>query len=458
MNYKLVAENIIKQVGGKENVKNVAHCLTRLRLTLTDNDKVNEDGLINVDGVIKVVKQSGQIQVVIGTAVSSVYKEFVHLGDFNTKGNIERKQTNKKETIVNQIFRFISSSFIAVLPAIIAGGIVKAFLTIMTLIGLIDTTGSLYQLLTFMGNTPFYFLPVLIAYGVAKHQGSSVALALTCSAFLLLPDLQTALSEGIDIIGLKVANVSYSSTVFPAFLGTFCLKYIENFFNKYIPNVIKTTFQPLCVVLVAVPLYLLIIGPFGYYVGNALQDVVLFLYDSYGWLTVTLLAILMPFLVATGIHTAALVPLVIATNAAQGTEGIILPAMFCANMAIASSCLAVSFFSKNNRTKADAFPAAVTAFLGITEPGLYGVSIRLKMPLYCGCIAAGLGGLYAGISSLYTTTLSASLLSYIGFIGDNNAVNLINGIIVGVIVVVCSFIFTVLAYKSNKVVDEFDEV
>lgn len=182
------------------------------------------------------------------------------------------------------------------------------------------------------------------------------------------------------------------------------------------------------------------------------------MYDSYGWLTVTLLAILMPFLVATGIHTAALVPLVIATNAAQGTEGIILPAMFCANMAIASSCLAVSFFSKNNRTKADAFPAAITAFLGITEPGLYGVSIRLKMPLYCGCIAAGLGGLYAGISSLYTTTLSASLLSYIGFIGDNNAVNLINGIIVGVIVVVCSFIFTALAYKSNKVVDEFDEV
>ena len=459
IDYRALAKDILEEVGGQQNVQDVTHCLTRLRFTLKDDTLVDDKVVSGLNGVVKVVRQGGPYQIVIGTEVSNVYKELMKLGSFEGTAKATAKPGNKKESPISRFFSFISSSMVSILPAIIAGGLMKAFLTIMTLsfVNLIDKSGSTYKLLSFMGNAPFYFLPVLVAYGVAKHQKSNIPLAITCSAFLLLPDLSAALGEGMTIFGLPVPACSYSSTVFPALLGTFFLGYIEEFFDRIIPKVLKTTFKHLCVVLVAVPLYLLAVGPLGYYIGTALQGLVVTVYNNFGWETVTVLALVMPFLVATGIHQAALVPLIITTNATTGQEAIILPAMFCYNLALASACLSVAIFAKNSKTREMAMPSAFSAFLGITEPGLYGTCIRLKTPLYCSCIASCIAGLYAGLSGLYTTTLSASLLSFIGFMGDNNTRNVINGLITFALTVGLSFVFTAIAIKKGKMTDDFDE-
>lgn len=456
LDHAKVAKELLEKVGGEENVSSVTNCMTRLRFVLKDESITDIDEVESVEGVLRVIRKGGQFQVVIGNEVSKVYREIAKLGNFAESAPKAKNQSSSsedQENVLSRLFGFIAGCMTPLLPAMLGSGMIKVVLTLLTTFSLIDTSGTTYQILNVIGDAFFYFLPVMLAYTTAKKLDASAPLAMVIAAVLLHPDLTALLGEGnASYFGLPVTSATYSSSVLPVLLIVPIMKYVEDFADRVSPDVVKAFLKPLIVVFITAPIALIIVGPIGAIMGQYLATGINFLYNEMGWLTIMILSALMPFIVMTGMHYA-LIPIALSGMSSLGFDAILIITMFCSNLAQGGATMAVAYKAKKLKVKSQAMAAGISAIVaGVTEPAMYGITLKYKTPMIAAVAGAGAAGLYAGITGLvaYTMGGSPSALSLIQMIGGEGFANMINGVIALAISLAVSFSLSYVLFKPEQ--------
>ncbi|PRR87004.1 beta-glucoside-specific PTS transporter subunit IIABC [Bacillus atrophaeus] len=417
MDYHKVSKEILQLVGGEENVQSVIHCMTRLRFNLHDNAKANRSRLEQMDGVMGTNISGEQFQIIIGNNVPKVYKSLLEnsgLSEENTNG-----ASGQKKNVLSALFDVVSGVFTPILPAIAGAGMIKGLLALAVTFGWMAETSQAHTILTAIGDGAFYFLPMLLAVSAARKFGSNPYVAAAIAGAILHPDLTALLGSGksISFIGLPVTAATYSSTVIPILLAIWMTSYVEKWIDRVTPSSLKLIVVPTLTLVIVVPVTLMTVGPLGAILGDYLSVGVNYLFDHAGIVAMILLAGTFSLIIMTGMHYA-LVPIMI-NNIAQNGHDYILPAMFLANMGQAGASFAVFLKSKNKKFKSLAFTTSITALMGITEPAMYGVNMRLKRPFAAALIGGAAGGAFYGVTCVasYIVGGNAGLPSIPIFIG-----------------------------------------
>ena len=451
MDIKKLSEEILEAVGGNDNVKLMTHCMTRLRFVLNDESIVDDKQVESIDGVMGIMKKSGQYQIIIGNAVVSVFKELSK--SVKNSEAVEEKKPKRKLTpkvIGKEIIDLISGSLTMILPGVIACGMVKLICSLMAM-GHLDTSMT-YQVLNIIGDVGFYYLPLLVAYSAAKRLNTNIILSLVVTAFLIHPSLIAMFAEGkVTFLGFPVYAATYSYSIIPPLFAVWLVSIVEPFIDRFTPKWSKSFLNPTLVVLVVVPLVLCVFGPLGALIGDWLSILFQWAKGVCPWLTIGILAAIYPLLVFTGMHYG-LNPIMFANLANPGYDNIMLPVMLCSNLAQAAACFAVMVKSKDSKLKSVSATAGISAAVaGITEPAMFGVTIRLKTPLIASVVGAGAAGIFAGIVDLKSYVLAVpSLASIIQFISPDDGMNIIYAIITAAISMILTFVLTMIVYKENK--------
>lgn len=455
--YQTLATQIIALVGGKENVANVYHCQTRLRFTLVDNLKADTEDLEKLDGVTKVIINAGQYQIVIGTHVADVFEEIEKLVEIS-----QDTTTQEKKGIFDTIIDFVAGTFQPIIPALSGAGMVKAVLALLVVFNVITTDSQTYYMLNVFADGVFYFLPILIAFTQAQKLKCNPILAVGVAAMLLHPNWSALVTAGdavnfFNVIPFTLA--SYGSSVIPIILIIFVQSYVEKFLNKHIPKSINIVFVPMLTFLIMGTLAFSVLGPIGAIVGNYLATVFTFLAENASWAPALIIGTFLPIMVMFGIHNG-VAPLGIMQMSQLGYDSIFGPGCVCSNMAQATAGAVVAFVTKDKTTKETAIPGSITAYMGITEPLLYGVNLPKRYPLIASMIGGGLGGLYAGLTHAHRfATGSSGLPAVLLYIGDNTMTYFYNIIIAIVISIISTAIITfVLAkhFEKEETTDNLD--
>lgn len=460
MDYVETSKKIIEGVGGADNIASATHCMTRLRLVLNDDSKASDAKINKIKGVKSVIKQGGQYQIVIGNEVSNLFKELSKLGNFGGEGK-GAAAPKAKGNVIQRLFGFVAGCMTPMLPAMLGAGMLKVVLTLLTTFCGMDATGSTYTLLYSFADAFFMFLPIFLGMTIAKKMGGNPVLFMLVGAALCYPNLGALMSGenlgkflGMDctyLFGLPVICATYTSSVLPMLLMAPIMKWAEDFGDRVSPNVLKAFLKPLIFIIICIPCVLYVLGPIGNVAGNMLSNVFTVMYNTAPWLTVGVLSAAMPFIVMTGMHYA-LIPLFMNNIATLGYDVIVLVTMFCSNLAQGGASLGVAVKSKDSETKSEGIACGVSALVaGVTEPAMYGINLRYMTPMIGAVIAAGVGGLFTGITGVkgYTMGGSPSLLSIITFIGGEKPMNgVIFGSIAAVIVIGLSFAIAFMLFKD----------
>ncbi|WP_074412047.1 beta-glucoside-specific PTS transporter subunit IIABC [Streptococcus suis] len=443
MKYKNTALAILGAVGGEKNVLRATHCVTRLRLELKDENIVSDERVKSISGVIGIMKKNGQYQIILGNDVANYYKEFTALGKFDS----DSVQQLKKANVLEQVIEYIAGSMTPLIPAMLGGGMIKVLVIVLPMLGLLKADSQSISFLAFFGDAPYHFMPIFLAYSASQKLKVTPALAMSVAGILLHPNFVQMVSSGdpLHFLGAPVTPASYGSSVIPILIMVWLMKYIEAVFNKVTPAVTKSFLQPTLVLLVSGFIALVLVGPLGVIVGEGLSQLVEQMHGVAGWLTLAVLGAIMPFIVMTGMHWA-FAPIFLAASIAT-PDVLILPAMLGSNLAQGAASIAVAFKSKNSNTKQIAFAAGFSAlFAGVTEPALYGVTLKYKKPLYAAMIGGGLAGLFVGLTGVKAYLFAVpSLIALPQFIYSEAASNITNAMIA--IAAAISIIVTfILAY------------
>ena len=377
-------------------------------------------------------------------------------------GEKEQKILPKKMKISERIFDFVSAIFTPVLPAIIGAGLVKSVLAVAVLLGA-DTESMTYYFLNFIGDAPLYFLPVMLAFTAAKKLGCNQFLAVSIAGAMLHPNYTALITDAYSIhfssfLGIPVTLASYSSSVIPVLLMVFALKYMEAFLEKVLPKMVKFFFKPLLCLIIVAPVTFIVLGPIGFVVGVGISTALNMLNTYAGWLVPTIIGAVYPLMVTTGMHYG-LVPFMMQSLAAEGFETIAGPGNLPSNIAQGAASLSVAIKTKKKELKQTAFTTGVTAVLGITEPALFGVTLKYKKVLACVMLGGGIGGFYAGIMGVKCFSFcSPGLLSLVAYIGPDGWLNLIHSCISMIIAFAVTFAAVWLwGYKEEDTDDSGTE-
>lgn len=453
MDYSVTAKELIKKLGGEKNVDSLTHCMTRLRFVLKDESGIDDKAVENIPGVMGIMKKGGQYQVIIGNNVAKCYSEINKLYGFSDTASSNGKKVKRNPVTV--ALDFISGCMTPMIPAIIAGGLIKVLLVVLgpSLLNVISATGDTYIIMNAIGDAAFYFLPVFIAVTASKKLGCNTYLAIMVAAMLLYPDLITLLGgeAPTKLFGfIPVIHGSYSSSVIPAMLATILLKYVEKLVDKITPEWSKNFLKPLLIVLITAPITLCLLAPLGLVIGNGLQFVLNYIYNFAPWLAMALFAAFMPFIVMTGMHWA-FVPAALLAISNPGYELMLLPAMLASNIAQAGATFAVAVKTKDSKMRQIAIPAGISALLaGVTEPAMYGVTLKLKKPMYAACIAGGVGGVIIGIVKLKAYAFATPCLTAIvQFISPDGGKNMLFACIIAALSFVLSFVLALIMTKNK---------
>ncbi len=411
MKYEQLAKDIIKNVGGKENVNSVVHCVTRLRFKLKDEDKANTEFLKDMDEIITVMKSGGQYQVVIGNHVPDVYKAVVGVGGFESNTPAEENVQEEKQGLFNKFIDMISGIFAPTLGVLAATGMIKGFNALFVALGWYTNTTGTYQILNAVGDSLFYFFPIFLGYTSMKKFGGSHFVGMAIGAALVYPTL-SGLSSGdpvytlftgsifespihITFLGIPVILMSYSSSVIPIILATYVGAKLEKWFAKVIPDVVKNFLVPFFTLLVIVPLTFIMIGPVATWLGKLLGEGTLWVYDLSPVLTGLVVGGLWQVFVMFGLHWG-LVPIAINNISVHGSD-YILAFNSATSMATAGVVLGVLVATKQKKYKTLSIPAFISAIFGVSEPALYGITLPLKRPFIITLITSAIGGVIMGI-------------------------------------------------------------
>lgn len=443
MDYKTVAANILKNVGGAENVTDLTHCFTRLRFVLKNEELANKAVIEKLEGVIQVVVAGGQFQVVIGTKVDKVYDEILPM--VNLSGE---KVEAEKGSIWNSILQGISKIFTPLVPAIAASGLIKGLLAIASRMGWVADTNSTYILLNTASNVIFYFMPVFLAYTTAKTMKCNKINAMVLGAFLCHPVIDALIQDvsnpstifGLPVIkkaftiGESVKVFSYVESVIPIILTVIALSYLEKLLKKIIPDMLEIVLVPGLSLIIMLPVMLVVLGPVGIYVGYAIQWLYQTLYSFSPILGGTIVGGLWGVCVIFGAHRA-LLPIGLNDVALTGTNTLMCFAG-SANFAQAGAALGIALKTKNKDMKQVAIAATIPAFLvGITEPAIYGCNLRLKKPMVCAVIAGAVGGAIMGIGHAVNTGFANNgILTIMTYYGEGTLFSQFMAYLIGIVV------------------------
>ncbi len=444
MDYQQLAATLLQQVGGQSNISDYTNCATRLRFTLKDSAKFDKDSIEKNKGVLGTVIAGGQHQVIIGPNVAHVTSELAKLMDANPskfdedEGKLEK--ATKSRLKFDSMLDTISGIFTPILPAITGAAMVKVLLIILTMAGILTKESQTYAVLSFVGDTPFYFLPVMLAYPAAKKFNLNPMIGLMLALILVHPTYSALVSAGnpVTIYGFfPVTLANYASTVIPVLLVIYIAGHIERLADRYSPEFIKFFMKPLITILVMVPVAFCAVGPIGTFLGNYLGGALTILQVNAPWFLPVFFGALAPIVIMFGMHYVVTIPLVITAITTNGFD-MIGPGFLVANIAQGAAALAVALIVKKGDFKALASSTGITALLGVTEPAIYGVNLRLKKPFVAAVIGGLAGGLVCGLAGVKRITFGPTGLTTIAiFIDPNNTNNFlfaIAGIIVSFIV------------------------
>ncbi|MEK4975259.1 beta-glucoside-specific PTS transporter subunit IIABC [Niallia sp. FSL R7-0648] len=408
MNYQQVAKDILYNVGGKENVSGLTHCYTRLRFNLHDTKKANKENLEMMDEIISVVESGGQYQVVIGNKVSEVHDRIME-----ELGELRKTESPKeaKDTIGNRILNTVTAIFTPIIPAIAASGMLKGILALAVMIANsywgVDIKGyNTYIILNAASNALFYFFPIIIGYAAAKVFKTNELIAMVLAATLCYPDIVTLMTgeATVTLFGIGVTQANYTSTVIPIIIAVFIMAYVQRFFERITPEVLKIIMVPTFTLLVMVPATLIVFGPIGIYLGDFINWLYYIIMDISPTLLGAFIGGIWCVLVIFGAHKAIL-PIGINDVAQTGQQNLLAFAG-AANFSQAGAAAGVFLKTKNKKLKTLAATSTVTALFGITEPAIYGVNLRLKKPMIYAVISGALGGALMGWGGSYGTAFA----------------------------------------------------
>ncbi len=453
--YEELCNSIIGVIGGKSNVTFFTHCVTRLRFNLKDQGLANIEEIKQMPGVIGAQWSNDQLQIIIGQAVGDVYKMICEAYGFNDASTVDADQKQQKQKFhPGLILDGIIGCLAPLLPIMIGAGMFKIVVLLLEMSGIISTESNTYLILNFVGDAGFYFMPVFIGATAAKKFGANLGLGMLMGAMLLHPNFMNAIAEGtsLDLFGLPVYPASYASSIFPAILTVFVMSYIEKFIAKHSPDALRSILEPLLTIIIMVPLSLCIISPAGAIIGEYFASIMMWLYDTTGFLGIGILTAIIPFVIMSGMHMA-LNPGAFQMLATIGYDPIVMPVMVLNNLNQGAACLAVAVKTKSKEVRSLALSCAITVIIGgVSEPAMYGINLKYKKPLYSAMIGGFAGGCVAGLMHAHAYAFGGmGILGIPAFIGEGSfaaATAIIAGIVIGTAV---TFIAGMFLIKSEEV-------
>jgi PTS system beta-glucosides-specific IIC component len=413
MKYEQLAKDILANVGGKENVSSVVHCVTRLRFKLKDEKKANTEVLKNMDGVVTVMKSGGQYQVVIGNHVPDVYADVLTVGGLGTVSESSDSSSDENIGLGAKFIDMISGVFTPILGVLAATGMIKGFAALFLALGWFEATSGTYQLMNIAGDGLFNFLPIFLGYTAMKKFGGTPFVGMAIAAALVHPTLATlttgevsnVLFKGtlfespihITFLGIPVIMMSYASSVIPIILSAFVATKVEKGLKKIIPDVVKTFLVPFFTIIIMVPLTFLAIGPISTWAGSLLGAATIWIYELSPIVAGLILGGFWQVFVLFGLHWG-LVPIAMNNLTSMGNDPVLATTvMVC--FAQIGAVLAVMLKTKDKKLKSLTVPAFISGIFGVTEPAIYGVTLPLKKPFIMSCIGGGVGGAIIGATA-----------------------------------------------------------
>ena len=403
---KQVAARVIELSGGTENISSITHCSTRLRFFIRDKSKVDTDAIQKTKPVLGVVFGGDELQIVLGQNLIPVYTEANLIYNAASGGASSGSQQGPKEkekitfkVIVDKVVGFVSAAVTPLIPGLVAGGMLKVFLLLITLAVPAFEESQAYTLLSMVADMPFYFMPIFVAYGAAKKLGSTPLYSMCCAAVLVYPKFVELIGGEVPVamFGIPDMNVKYNSTLLPALLIALFAYYCEKILTRIIPGILRSVFVGMLTMALTMTAGITILGPFGDMVGNRVVNIFLFASEHFGPVAIGLLAACMPWLVMTGMHHA-VTPFMVQAFADPGYDVFFRPSYILHNMAEGGACIGVGLRAKDKVLKAECFSLAFGCIVaGVTEPAIYGVNFRLKKPMLGVMIGAATGGVVAGL-------------------------------------------------------------
>ena len=469
--YENLAKEILENVGGKENINSLTHCVTRLRFRLKDESKANDEVLKNNPGVVTVMKSAGQYQVVIGNHVPLVYADVCELAGIS---NGTQQVEEAPQGLFNKLIDIISGCFQPILGPLCAAGIIKGLNALLVFIlGSSFSNSGTYMILNAIGDSIFNFLPIILGYTAAKKFNVNVIVGMIIGATLCYPTIQTdtlsAVGKAIGtlpfigsyytkFIGIPFVSGNYTSTVVPVICIVALVAQIQKIAKKFVPEMLQNFFVPFFVLIISLPIGLLVIGPVVSLLTTVLSNMFAGLYAFSPIVTAFVIGALWQCLVIFGLHWA-LVPMAMVNIGNLGYDTI-LPGMLGTTFAATGVLAAMYLKLKDENKKALAIPGVISAFCGVTEPAIYGFLLPEKTPFVFSCIGGAVGGAIMGTVAVKQYVIGGlGIFSVVNFISPKgNATGMIVSLIAGAVSLVVGFILTMIFYKTNDQQVENKEV
>lgn len=430
--YTEFSNQIIANVGGKDNIVSAVHCMTRLRLNLKDKSLVDIDAVKKIEGALGAQFSGEQFQIIIGQHVSDVYPEFCSVAGVGLADAIDENLDAPKEKLTlkqipNKVLDYVSGSIAPLLPIMMGAGFFKMFYAILgpSLMNVLPETHPLMQTLYIVGNAGLYFMPVFAAYGCAKKLNTNIALALLLGLLLIDPNIINIVTTGepFKVFGLIPMQLNnYANSILPTLITIWVFKYVFDFFQKHMFKSIKVIGTPFCTLVVMVPLMLCVLAPIGNIIGMGLSSLISWLYSAAGPLAVALIAAFWPFMVATGMHIA-VIQIAFINISTLGFDPVVLAGSNIANYALMGMTVAFFLRTKGQQKEMAAGNAITLIVGGISEPTLFTELLVNKKAMICQIVGGFAGGLVGGLMGVAVYTLGASnfltILQYAGGPGSN---------------------------------------
>lgn len=468
MDYKKVAEEI-NQALGKDNIQAAAHCATRLRLVLKDSSKVNQKALDNNEAVKGTFEANDQFQIIIGAGdVNNVYDELVKLTNVAEASTADLKAVaaqGKKNNPIMAFIKVLSDIFVPIVPALVAGGLLMALNNVLTaenlfgaqsVVEMFPNLKDVASIINLLASAPFAFLPILVGFSATKRFGGNPYLGAAMAMAMVMPDLingygvANAIADGSmpywNLFGLNVAQAGYQGSVLPVLVVSWILASLEKFFHKRIPNAFDFTFTPMLAIIITGFLTFIIVGPIMRTVSDGLTDSLVWLYDTTGAIGLGVFGLFYSPIVITGLHQSfPAIETTLLADVARTGGSFIFPVASMANVGQGAATLAIMLLTKNQKQKSLATSASISAMLGITEPAIFGVNLKLKFPFICGMIASAVACVFIG--AFHVLSVAMGPASVIGFISI--APKSIPYFMIGIVISICVGFITTYVYGKR---------
>ena len=463
-NYSKIAGDIVDYSGGIENIIEVYHCMSRLRIRVKDTKKVNV-GEVKKLGFTNAVLNGNQLQVIAGNDVYDLYDAVialtgnkVGLGELSEEEEAKHEKLTPWEKVKSGFFGFfngIAASVQPMIPVLIGVGVLMGLYLIFGEIGVLNKESDTYKILVAVCNAPFYFFPIFVGFNCAKQYGGNTMLGAFIGAILVHPTFVEMVQSGdpINFLGVPVRSVNYTSSVLPTFVSVYFMCKVEKWAAKISPKNVRLVLEPFLTVLIMVPLTLWILAPLGDYVSIVINAIITFIHDVTGPFAPAIIAAFVPFLVLTGTHSiigTLAVPVLVAT----GKESIMMPGALLHNFNHAALALAVALKSKDEDLKSQGISSSFAAMVGgISEPSLFGFFAKYRSAMLALLVGQFASGLYCGITGTGIHAFPAggpAFMSLAAFLGGDSNMNFINACIAALIGMAVTFVIEFVLFKDDE--------